>query len=181
MKKTLLTMAMLLALTASSATAQDRIAYANLDLVLAMMPESQVVSQQLDEYRKTLEGELMAKQAQLQQKYTEAQEAAAAGVASEEKLEGYRNELHALDLEIQRQAAEADQKLLVRRSELLEPVIEKLQTTIEGVAKRDGFTHVLNSLDGSGTSVVLWGLEERDITKSLMTELGIEVPEDTAP
>ena len=181
MKQTLLTMAMLFVMTASSATAQDRIAYANLDLVLAMMPESQAVSQQLDDYRKALEGELVTKQSQLQQKYTEAQEAAASGVASEEKLEGYRNELQALDLDIQRQAAEADQKMLVKRAELLEPVIEKLQATIETVAKRDGFSHVLNSLDGSGTSVVLWGLEERDITKSLLTELGIEVPEETTP
>jgi hypothetical protein len=38
----------------------------------------------------------------------------------------------------------------------------------------------MNSVDGSGTSIVLWGPEGADITRAVVDELGIEL-EESAP
>ena len=172
-------------LAGGPAAAQDRIAYANLEVILAFMPEAKTVSENLERYQGELTKQLETKQAYAQQKLVEAQEAAQSGMASEAKMAEYEADLMRLDREIRQAAADADRKLMGRRADLMEPIVEKLQTTIEEIAKADGYTHVLNGVDGAGTSIVLWGLEERDITKRILEELGIEIPEQkesaTAP
>jgi hypothetical protein len=39
---------------------------------------------------------------------------------------------------------------------------------------------VLNVLDGTGTSILLWGVEERDLTQRILTALGIPAEETPA-
>ena len=172
-------------LAGGPAAAQDRIAYANLEVILAFMPEAKTVSENLEQYQGELTRQLETKQAYAQQKLVEAQEAAQSGMASEAKMAEYEADLMRLDREIRQAAADADRKLMGRRADLMEPIVEKLQATIQEIAKADGYTHVLNGVDGAGTSIVLWGLEERDITKRILEELGIEIPEQkesaTAP
>ena len=158
--------------------AQDRIGYANLELIFTLLPDSKTVSSQLDAYQKELESGLNTKQAYAQQKLVEAQEAKASGIVSDAKLDEYRQELERLDSEIRQSAVEADQKLMQKRQELMQPVIEKLHSTIETVAQAEGYTHVLNMVDGSGTSILLYGIEQRDLTARILTELGIEIPEE---
>jgi len=164
-------------LAAGPAAAQDRIAYANLEVILAFMPEAKTVSQNLEQYQGELTKQLETKQAYAQQKFVEYEDAKQSGMASEAKMAEYETELMRLDREIRQAAADADRKLMGRRGELMEPIVAKLQATIELIAKADGYTHVLNGVDGAGTSIVLWGLEERDITKRVLEELGIEIPE----
>jgi outer membrane protein len=173
MKRALLLTGALLAVLPAAAAAQDRIGYANLDLIIAKMPESQEVARKLDTFQGELAQGLSTKRAYAKQKLVEAQNAQAAGVVSEEKLGEYETELRKLDREIQETAQEADRKMLQRRNELMEPIIEKLQATIEQVAQADGYTHVLNVVDGTGTSVLLWGIDERDLTKRILQALGI--------
>jgi outer membrane protein len=173
MRRTLAITAFALVLTAGAASAQDRIGYANLDLIISKMPESAQVAKQLDTYQKELAQKLETKRAYAQGKLVEAQDAQAAGVVSDEKMAEYEAELRKLDREIKESARDADQKLMGRRNELMEPVIDKLQDTIQRVAEREGYTHVLNMLDGTGTSVLLWGREDHDLTDAILTELGI--------
>jgi len=175
MKRALLLTGVLLAVLPGVAAAQDRIGYANLDLIIAKMPESQEVARQLDTFQNELAKGLSTKRAYAQQKLVEAQNAQAAGVVSDEKLSEYETELRKLEREIQETAKEADRKMLERRNELMEPIIGKLQDTIEQVAEADGYTHVLNIVDGTGTSVLLWGIEERDLTRRILEALGISV------
>lgn len=163
-----------------AAPAQERIGYANLELILALMPETKQVNDELVELRKKLAKGLETKQAYAQQKLIEAQEAAEAGVASEERMLAYEQELRGLEREIQTSAAEAEQKIVSRRAELMSPVSDKLQTTIRSVAETDGYTYILNSVDGSGTSIVLYGQEEKDLTRRILKELGVEPPKEAA-
>lgn len=175
MKRFLLLTGVLPFVLAAAATAQDRIGYANLDLIIAKMPESQQVAKKLDAYQSELAKAINTKQAYAQQKLEEAQNAQAAGVVSDEKLSEYEDELRKLDKEIQDSRQEADRKMLQKRNELMEPVITRLQDTIKQVAEANGYTHVLNVVDGTGTSVLLWGIEERDLTKPILQALGISV------
>jgi hypothetical protein len=49
---------------------------------------------------------------------------------------------------------------------------------MEIVAKKKGFDYILNSVDGSGTSIVLWGPEGHDVTRAIVDELGIKLEGD---
>jgi len=177
MKRALLLTGALLAVLPAVAAAQDRVGYANLDLIIAKMPESQAVAKKLDTFQNELAKGLSTKRAYAKQKLVEAQNAQASGVVSDEKLSEYEDELRKLDREIQETAQEADRKMMQRRNELMEPIIEKLQDTIKQVAEAEGYTHVINIVDGTGTSVLLWGIEERDLTRKILAALGISVDE----
>jgi outer membrane protein len=166
----------LLSCAAAPVAAEERIAFANLELILARMPETAEVNQKLEAYHKELSKALDTKQAYAQQKLVEAEEAAASGIVSQEKLQKYEDELRVLMQEIRETAREADQKILKKQKELMDPVAEKLQSVIRQIAEADGYTYVLNTVDSSGTSVVLYGVEERDITRRIMEELGIPLP-----
>ena len=178
MKRTL-TIVVLLLVFSGAAFAQDRIGYANLDLIIAKMPESADVAQKLEAFQKELATNLETKRAYAQGKLVEAQNAQAAGVVSDERMAEYEVELRKLDQEIKETAYDADQKLMGKRNELMQPVIEKLQGTIEEVAQRDGYTHVLNVLDGTGTSILLWGADDHDLTEAILTQLGIPLEAST--
>ena len=61
---------------------------------------------------------------------------------------------------------------------MLDPIIKKLQTEIKALSEAEGYDYVLNTVDGSGVSIILHGPEEHDLTKKLMTRLGIKIPDN---
>jgi len=167
----------LLALAAPAARAQDRIAFANVELILALMPDTADVNRQLGQYQRELAGKLRTKQDYAQQKLEEAQAAVARG-AEEAELQTFRDELSRLENEIRAQAEDSDAKMDQRRSELMEPVIKKLSGVFRDVALEQKYDFILNAVDGSGTSIVLFGREDRDVTKVVLDRLGIQLPKD---
>lgn len=169
----LLTPLLLLALATTSYA--QKIGYANVDLILVYMPETKSMNQQLQTYQQKLGEQIQKKQEYAQLKLQEAQQKAQAG-ASEEELQPLSEELQKLDQDIQKAASDADQKLAKKRQELLEPITEKLGKAIKEVAESGGYDYVLNTVDGSGVSVVLHGPETNDITREVMEKLGIQVP-----
>ena len=82
-----------------------------------------------------------------------------------------------IEKELQAKQQESQQKLVERRQTLMEPIIEKMQTAIKGLAEEAGYDLILNAVDGNGVSIVLHGPEEDDVTKQLMTKLGVKLPE----
>jgi len=175
--RSLVAVALLLALLVPAAHAQDRIAYANVDLILALMPETAAANDSMAAFQKQLAERLETKERYAQQKLEEAQAAVAEG-APEDELDAFRLELNRLDAEIRKQAADSDRKMAERRSALMEPVVERLSAVFRRIAEEEAYDLILNALDGSGTSVVLYGREERDVTRLALDRLGIEVPED---
>jgi outer membrane protein len=166
-------------LAAPPAAAEERVAHANMELILSLMPEMKSVMSRLDSFEKELTQQLDVKRAYAQQKLSEAQKAAAGG-ATEDDLDRFRRNLQELDQEIQMLAADSGERMNAKREELLEPVVARLQETIAAIAEREGYTYVLNSVDGVGTSIVLYGAEEHNLTKTILKELGVEVPEEDA-
>ena len=45
------------------------------------------------------------------------------------------------------------------------------------MAKEEGYDLILNTVDGSGTSIVLHVQPERDLTERVLKRLGIELPQ----
>ncbi len=165
---------------AEPAAAQDKIAYASLDLIVSLMPETKAMAQEIDTLGRKLAKELDTKEQYAEQKAKEAREAATSG-ATEADLDKRRTELRGLQEDLRKGAESADAELAKKRMDLLKPVFEKLETTIETVAKAEGYTYVLNSTDGQGNSIVLYGADGRDLTEKILAKLGIPVPKQNEP
>jgi outer membrane protein len=157
------------------AQAQDKIAYANIEAIISLMPETKSAAQGVDSLGRQLAKELQVKQDYEKQRYEEAQKAAQKG-ATEAELDKFRSELKLLDDEIRRKSENADSTMARKKVELMQPVLHKLEATIKEIAKAEGYAFVLNSVDGQGNSIVLYGQDDRDITKKILTKLGIPIP-----
>ncbi len=162
-----------------SALAQDKVAYANLDLIVSLMPETKALVKDIETLGRQLAKDLDTKEAFAEQKMKEAREAAAAG-AKEPDLEKRRTELNQLQEELRKGAEDADAQLAKKRADALQPVFQKLEQTIEDVAKAEGFTMVLNGADGAGNSIVLYAQDGRDLTEKILVKLGVPVPKPAA-
>lgn len=155
---------------------QDKIGYTNIELLLAYMPEARVMEQQLDTYQKKLGEQLQVKEAYLQQKYQEYLSKKESGQLSAADIKTQEAELLKLDNEVTNVAAESEQKLLTKRQELLNPILQKLQKAIDDVAAEKNYTVILNQTTSAGVSTILAGPDERDCTEAVMEKLGIEIP-----
>ena len=166
---------------AFSAQAQSKIAHANISYVLSRMPEMQSMNQSLETLRTQLGKKLEIKQKYAQEKYQEylkSIENIKPGTEPGPEIKKMEEELTALQKEIQDEAAAADEKLAKKQADLMAPITEKLDNTLKEVAATEGYDYVLNTIDGSGVSIVLFGPEERDLTKKLMTKLNIPIQEE---
>lgn len=172
----------LLALVVGSTYAQDKLGHANVELILNYMPESKSMNQSLQTYQKQLAKQLQVKEDYARTKLTEyqayMQEHPNATPESDPQVRSKQEELQKLDNEIRTEATKSEEKLMKKRQDLLAPIVEKLKAAIDKVAVAEGYTYVFNSVDGSGVSIILKGPEEDDLTRRIMTELGINIPEE---
>ena len=153
----------------------QKIGYANIELILAYMPESKTMQQTLATFEKKLGEKLQIKQQFYQTKGGEYLELSKT-TQDEAKLKPLQDELIKLEQEIQKETSDAQNKLLAKRQDLLDPIIKKLQAEIKAVSETEGYDYVLNTVDGSGVSIILHGPEEHDLTKKIMDKLGIKIP-----
>lgn len=154
-----------------------KIGYTNIELVLAYMPETKNLEQQLTTFQKKLAEQLQVKEKYMQTKYQEYLTKKERNEFSQESEKEAENELTNLDSEVRKLATESEQRILSKRQELLGPILEKLQKAIDETAQENGFEYILNQTTSTGVSTILYGPDNNDITKKLMTKLGIPIPE----
>ncbi len=154
-----------------------KIGYANVDLVVAYMEETKAMQQEIKTFEDKLAENIRIKQEYARTKYGEYQSKVESGNTDEATLKPLEDELKKLDQEIQAATADAQQKALAKRNEKMSPITEKVATALETLANEEGYTLVLNSTDGSGTSIVLYAPEEHNLTEKLATKLGVKFPE----
>lgn len=155
----------------------QKIGYANIEMILVYMPETKTMNQTLQTYEKKLGEQLQVKQQYAQQKYSEYLQLEQDGKLAPADKETREAELLKLDEEIQKQTATAQENLMKKRQDLLDPIVTKMQTQLKALAAEEGYDYILNTVDGSGVSIVLHGPEQHDLTQKLMTRLGIKIPE----
>ena len=161
----------------SSASAQMKIGFVNIELVLFYMPESKTMNQELQTYQQKLRENIVTKQRYAQSKLEEYQTLAQQNAPTDPKvLIALETELMKLDEEIKATAAEADQKLIEKRQESLKPILEKVDANLTSLANEEGYDYILNAVDGNGVSIVLHGPQEHDLTEKIMNKLGIKIP-----
>lgn len=156
-----------------------KIGYANMELILVYMPETKTMNQQLQTFQTKLGQALQVKQEYLRGKYQEYAELEQTPNIAEDQLKAKQEEILKLEREVQQATQDSEDKLLSRRQELMAPIVEKLQKEINTIATEEGYTYIFNTVDGSGVSILLKGPEEHDLTRKIMTRLGIQIPEET--
>lgn len=167
----------LFAVGALSTAHAQKIGFADLELILAFMPEAKVVDQELNTYQQQLAKNLQVKRDYFETRLAEFQERAAEAGDNlpESELAAMQAELEKLQNELAKSQQDAEQRFIARRAERLSPVLNKVQAAIDSLAKEQGFTYIFNT-SSSGTSIVLFGGEEHNLTKTLMERLGIPIP-----
>ncbi len=172
--KSLIFTVLILVGVASTTSAQVKIGYCNIEAILVRMPETQTMNQQLQTFRQKLSEGLQTKEQYAQTKMQEYQEKAQAG-ATEDDLKPLQEELMGLDQELRDESQKSQQKLMEKRNELLSPITEKIDKAIKVYAEANGYTYILNTVDGSGVSIILNAPEEDNVTRPIMESLGIKV------
>jgi len=161
-------------------SAQVKIGYANVNAILSLMPETKTIAEELQAYEAKLGEKLRIKQDYAQAKYQEYLELTedTENPPTEEQLKPLEDELNRLQQEIQKEQGDGQQKLQLRRQDKMEPIIEKVQKSIKKVADAGNYTYVLNTMDGSGVSIILHAPEEHDLTEKILNDLGITIPDE---
>ena len=180
MKKILLLAALVFA-TTTAAVAQ-KIGYTNVDYVLSQMPESKQIEADLKAYSGQLEAQLKSKTAEFQTKL-EAYQKGGATMTDLVKADKEK-ELQTLQSSIQDFQKSADQSLQQKQQQLLKPALDKLQKTIDEVAKESGYSYIFNSDAGYGTTpVLLHAPEDANVSDLVLKKMGVtpKAPGTVAP
>jgi len=158
----------LLAIVISVASFGQKFGHINSNELLQAMPENVEAQQAIQSHAKELETQLMAMQAELEQKYNDY----LANKDSLSKLlqQTKESELNDLNTRIQSFQQTAQQDLQAKESELLQPIIEKARNAIREVAKEESYTYVFDTSTGA---LVYWPEESDDLMPKVKTKLGM--------
>ena len=162
-----------LILAGFSASAQNlKIGFANTDYILSQMPEAKSIQSELASFQKQLSSKINATAQGFQQQVQQYNQAAP--TMTEEAKANKEKELSDLQQQIQQDQQNAQLQLQQKQEELLAPVYKKIQSSIDKVAKANGYTHIFTP-DVAGSPVLLYvqNEEEANISDLVLKDLGI--------
>jgi outer membrane protein len=158
----------------NSAFAQLKVGYTDAQLIVAQMDDYRSILQQLQSLTESGQMEYQGLITTYQEKLADYQKKQA--LLSESARASREQELTTMQGEIQQFLTNKEQELQQREAELMNPLLEKVQNAINGVAAEQSLDLVLNA-QAAGSPVLLYADESMDITETVMTRLGIQVPD----
>lgn len=166
MKKVLFTLATSLAVMLS-VQAQSKFGYLNSNELLAMMPESQSMQEELQTYAKGLESQLTAMQAEYEKKVVEYQqnETSYTDIIKQDKI----REIEGIQQRVVEFQKNAQQSLGEKEAELFTPIREKAMAAIDKVAREGNYTFIFDSGAGS----FLYAAESENVLNLVKSKLGL--------
>ena len=155
------------------ANAQVKIGYTNVDVVLGQLPETKTVEAELKTRKDQYDASYKQKVTEFQTKLA-AYEKGAATMSDVIKADKEK-ELQGAQANIEEFQKSAQDDLQKKQNQLLAPILQKIQTGIDAVAKENAYTHVFNIDAGQGTTpILLYATEESNITNLVLKKLGVE-------
>jgi len=163
------------ALQPSPAIAQ-KFGYINTDFVLQKMPEYQEAQQQVDELAVGWQGEIQAKQQEVDEMYSElkAEEVLLTEEMRQERLET----IHQMEDKLKEYTQKVfgfEGLLYLKKKELIKPVQDQVFEAVEKVAQQHKLQIVF---DKSGDMVMIYTDPIHDYTDYVLDELGLGDKED---
>ena len=165
MKKVLLTLMVCIGFILSAQA--QKFGYLNSNELLAMMPESIEMQEELQTYAKGLESQLSAMQAEYEKKVVEYQqnETSYTDVIKEDKI----REIESIQQRVVEFQKNAQQSLSEKEAELFTPIRDKAMMAIDNVAKEGNYTFIFDS--GSGS--FLYAAESENVLSLVKSKLGL--------
>jgi outer membrane protein len=153
----------------------QRIGHVYMEQVLSRMNEAQEMNRILDRFMMEKQAELEQQKVQLEAKYEAFQTKEKKGELTDAGRIIASSELKAMQAAYDAALANAEQELAQKRGDLIRPIAQKMQQAMKEVAAKEGYTHVLNSADGTGNSIVIVAPESDDLTLKVMRHLGVKL------
>lgn len=177
--KLVVTALALLGSLSMNAQTSVKIGWTNIDHIVQNLPDSKDIQTKLSTERAQYEKLFNEKVAEYQKLMEDYQKNAS--TMSEVIRKDKEKVLQNKQQELQELQQNAEAALQTKQQELLSPVMDKIQTAIEAVAKEQGYTYILNSDAGYGTTPVLLVAPDADnITELVFKKLGITLPAASA-
>ncbi|WP_295177908.1 OmpH family outer membrane protein [uncultured Christiangramia sp.] len=147
--------------------AQSKVAHIATQDLVQSLPEYKSAMDQLQKLEKTYDAEIkdMLSEAQSTMQRYEAE----ANTKSDEENQKRGAEIQAAQRRIQEHSAKARQDLQKKETDLLRPVLEKVRTSIQKVARAKGYDYVLDSTTGTGVLLA----DGYDLTPDVKKDLGL--------
>jgi outer membrane protein len=146
---------------------QNKFGYIDSQELLILMPERDAAEKEVQEFAKTLEGQLASMTAEYQQRVEEYQknEPTYTDLVKQDKIA----EITGLEQRIQTFQQNAQQSLQIKEKELLEPILTKARNAIEEVAKEGKYTYIFDKSIGS----ILYAKENENVLPLVKKKLGL--------
>ncbi len=170
MKNILVALAILL--TSVSLNAQTKVGTIDAEFILAQMPETKTVEEDIKAYNLKLQEELQ----NTIKKYEElvaAYQTDNATLTEEEKA-AKESEIISVENDIKNFRQKATVLMQVRRNELTQPLYMKIDAAMKTIIEKEKYTQIFNtSING-----MAYADEKFDITDAVLAKLGIELPKE---
>lgn len=163
----------LIGLTAP-AQAETKIGYVRVEYVLGKMPDSKQLGESMQSARGQIQAGMQKKIEDYQNTLKDYQRNQLTMSETEKKEK--KGDLEKMQQDIRRSELEAQASLQKKRAELMQPLLQKLDASIQKVAKANNFTHVVSDRV-NGSSVLLFAEADYDLTGLVLEDLGI-APEE---
>jgi outer membrane protein len=164
MKKTIILFVLTIAI--SSAGFSQKFGHTNIQEVLLLLPERTTAETQVQELAKSLESRLQTMSTEYQAKVTKFQTEKA--TMSEVLQQSSYDEIVDLEKRIQEFQQQAQSEIQKKESELLEPMVGKINKAIEEVGKANNYTYIFDA--GAGNLLYKGG---EDVTPMIKKQLGL--------
>jgi outer membrane protein len=142
-------------------------AYMDSAALLGELPEVKQADATLATRQKQLQKQGQQMVQDLQARYQELSKMEQQGNIAPKDLQAEAEKLKEREMEISEFEQNMQQQLTEKRQELLEPILNRVQTIIDNIAAEEGYTYIFDS----STGILLYADESKDITEKVKSRL----------
>ena len=153
--------------TTLHAQSPQKLAYIQSEDIIQAMPEYQKAQSDLKAYAQQLEKQLVAAQNKAQEHYKSVMDSMQRDMMSPRAQQAAEARLQQMQTDLQQSAMSSERRLAERETSLVEPLYERFNKAVEAVAKREGYTYVLDK------KFMVYSTAGIDATALVKKELGI--------
>jgi outer membrane protein len=162
-----------------NAFTQDfKVGYVDPRVILEQMPEARAVQQEIQNFYDRKQNEIATTQQELQTELQAFQQKV--GVLSEEARQTEEERLTQMDLEFRQLQSDAQTEIQQKSAELMDPLFDQIQASVDNVAKDLGLDMIINVTMGGynilDRNIIYISPENQtdfNITSAVMQDLGI--------
>ena len=171
----LLLFALCLGFTINASAQEIKIGYVDPQTILNKMPDMAAVQKKLQNYAEGKRQALADSEAAFQKEVQAFQQKSA--VISDAAKKSEQAKLQQQQQSLIKLQNQMKQEVSQKQSDLMSPILNKIQNAINEVAKQEGLTYVLNTMTSNGDYIILYASDSAqkkyDITDKVMQKLSL--------